>query len=610
MLNRSRHALVFSLSILILFSSWLPTAPIARAGGISQEAKLLPPPDMKPWAFGTSVALDDNTLVIGAPEAGDAINPLQSMAFVYSREGSEWSLVQTLRPNTPSLERSYVFGYSVAIDNDVIVIGAPAEESGRGAAYVFRRTERVWHQESRLTASDVSSYPPRFHFGFAVAVSKSTVVIGAPKKEDCNQFSGGAYVYVCTGSGWTEQAVLQQPAPCEYWQFGFSASIAGDTIVIGSPDPLGGGNARGAAHVFLRRIDTWTLIATVAPGGGPNQRAFQGMSVVVVDNDIVVSAPWDSDSSGAVYSFELKDAILHQGSVVKPSIPSSEPPFRFGDQVAMSVGHLAVSEPYHPLVGDQDLWPGTVSLFRGNRGGWVLQEHLFAADGASGDRFGRATAIDGDTLIVAAPQKEGPSGEFRLGAVYIYRIDSDLDGTFDSSDTCTDTDDDGFGNPGFTSNSCPPDNCQEVFNPDQADSDEDGLGDACDTCPDFVNDDTDADGVCDGMDNCITLANPIQEDRDGDGIGDVCDNCPNALNPDQRDSDGDGTGDACERIISSTPNSRPDPTSAGGNSDPGSSSNLSTLCGTGVAAAAVFLVACWTGFRRRVHVRPRHDFCT
>jgi hypothetical protein len=96
------------------------------------------------------------------------------------------------------------------------------------------------------------------------------------------------------------------------------------------------------------------------------------------------------------------------------------------------------------------------------------------------------------------------------------RIILSLDGT--PFPTCQDSDEDGVPN-GL-------DNCPSVANPGQEDGDGDGVGDACD--------------------NCLTVANPLQEDADFDGVGDACDNCASTPNPGQEDSDGDGSGDACD----------------------------------------------------------------
>ena len=140
--------------------------------------------------------------------------------------------------------------------------------------------------------------------------------------------------------------------------------------------------------------------------------------------------------------------------------------------------------------------------------------------------------------------------------------DSDSDGVGDSCDVCTDTDGDGFGNPGFPKNTCQLDNCPTIANPAQEDGDSDQAGDSCDVCTD-----TDGDGfgnpgfpknTC-SDDNCPAIANPDQADNDHDGIGNVCDpdddndgvpdvtdNCQFVANPGQEDNDQDGIGNACD----------------------------------------------------------------
>jgi FG-GAP repeat len=94
------------------------------------------------------------------------------------------------------------FGWSVALDGSTAVVGAPFKNSDTGAAYVFVRSGTAWSQQAKLTASDATSGG---QFGFSVALDGSTAVVGAPGK---NSKTGAAYVFARSGTAWSQQAKL------------------------------------------------------------------------------------------------------------------------------------------------------------------------------------------------------------------------------------------------------------------------------------------------------------------------------------------------------------------------------------------------------------------
>jgi N-acetylneuraminic acid mutarotase len=126
-------------------------------------------------------------------------------------------------------------------------------------------------------------------------------------------------------------------------------------------------------------------------------------------------------------------------------------------------------------------------------------------------RHGTAAAIIEDTVFIIGGSKTEMMGTDNSNEGFVLG-------------TCVDTDHDGYGDTDDPGNTCPcPDNCPDIFNPDQADDDGDNVGDSCDVCPGHDDlSDFDEDGVPDSCDNCPTVYNPEQIDDDDDGIGNLC----------------------------------------------------------------------------------------
>jgi uncharacterized repeat protein (TIGR01451 family) len=209
--------------------------------------------------FGISVAISGDTAVVGAfgdnTDAGD----LSGSAYVFVRPGSNWAEQAKLTASDAAASDS--FGYSVAIDGDTAVVGAPNDSDAgykSGSAYAFARSGSSWTEQAKLTAPDAAEFD---EFGTSVAVSDDTAVVGAFGDSDAGNSSGSAYVFVRSGSSWTEQAKLTASDAAANDQFGFSVAISGDTAVAGAPNDNEAAFAAGAAYVLVNVTEADLLVS-------------------------------------------------------------------------------------------------------------------------------------------------------------------------------------------------------------------------------------------------------------------------------------------------------------------------------------------------------------
>jgi hypothetical protein len=146
-----------------------------------------------------------------------------------------------------------LFGFNVAIDGETAVVGADADDTGAGtdagSAYVFVRSGTSWSQQAKLTASDAAAGD---EFGVSVAISGNTIVVGADLDDAGGSFSGSAYVFVRSGTSWSQQAKLTAGDAAAGDQFGLSVGISSETVVAGCIGDDSGGIEAGAAYVFVR----------------------------------------------------------------------------------------------------------------------------------------------------------------------------------------------------------------------------------------------------------------------------------------------------------------------------------------------------------------------
>jgi hypothetical protein len=208
--------------------------------------------------FGYAVAIDGDVAMVGAPRT-DGAGTDQGEVFLFSRDqggAGAWGLVKEIFPNSPSNDSW--FGNSVSVDGALAVIGEAWNDgtgTNRGAAYIFGRDQGGsgnWGEIERLSASDTHDGD---FFGFAVALNGSNVVIGAAWSPASGTERGQVYLFSKDEGGtdnWGEVQRLRASDAQNEDWFGFSAAIAGSYILVGAIGEDGSGAGRGAAYLFKK----------------------------------------------------------------------------------------------------------------------------------------------------------------------------------------------------------------------------------------------------------------------------------------------------------------------------------------------------------------------
>lgn len=350
------------------------------------------------------------------------------------------------------------FGFNVAIDGDTMVVGAPLEDScakgvdgddtndfcaDSGAAYVFVRSAGIWTQEAYLKASNTE---PGDHFGETVYISGDTIIVGAPSEDSCspningneNENScyqaGAAYVFVRSGTTWTQEAYLKASNPDNDDFFSIGVTISGDTIAVGAfyEDSCSAGingdetdnncNNSGATYVFVRSGTTWTQEAYLKTDY-PDPSDHFGWNLSIDQDTLVVGArdedscnndPTDNNCSnaGAAYVFVRNGATWTQEAYLKATFPDFDD--LYADDVSISNDTIVVGSVFEGscssgLNGNEldnnCTKAGAAYVYTRNGGVWTKEAYIKASNTDASDRFGNKLSISANALLIGADQE-------------------------------------------------------------------------------------------------------------------------------------------------------------------------------------------------------------
>lgn len=359
--------------------AWVETATLSSRSPVAWDR------------FGVAVAVSGDRIAVGAnfdDEAGTDVGAAH--VFDLKADGS-WIEAAQLLPSLPVSGSE--FGAALALHGDLLVIGARFDPSGPGTGLVFvfeRLSSGAWVETAVLTPGHPQSGDL---FGESLALDGDTLLVGAPGLETPKLSDGGVYVFDKQPDGsWLQTALLLSTEGPQQAHFGWAVALSGDRALIGSdladPYPLAGSLNQGAVTVLDRQSDgTWNALAELSSGAGVATYrfgqvvAFSGETILVGEGRVLQPAV---SVVGEVLAFEdvsdgegaLADATVVPGSTLRWSEP--QPSSVDGAMKAQLVGlepravvvlTLAGSDQFVP-VGPVAGGPGL-----GNAGGtvaWVL----------------------------------------------------------------------------------------------------------------------------------------------------------------------------------------------------------------------------------------------
>lgn len=355
--------------------------------------------------FGEAVALDGETALIGAVERKGYGSDF-GKAYVFVRDAGSW--IEQARLVAPDGIDNDDFGHAVALHRDTAIVTAYADDGGRGSAYVFVRGGTAWSLQAKLTAPDAA---PGDLFGQAVALDGDTAIVTA-SRDDVGAGSGSAYVFERTGATWNLSGKLYASDAGTAYSFGESVSLFADTAVIGSLGVVSGSISSGAAYVFVRTGTTWTEEARLRPLVPDDDDRFAYS--VSVDADRLVAGARGSAGGGAAYLFGRTGTTWAEERKLLPGDPDQD--HKFGEAVAIRGDLVVVGDPGHDLGGGDR---GAAYLFRRGGSSWFQAARLRASDGGTGHGLGSAVAVD--TLTTLAGGSYASFVAHHSGATHAFR---------------------------------------------------------------------------------------------------------------------------------------------------------------------------------------------
>lgn len=378
------------------------------AGDAWQEQKVSAGDGVPGTNFGYSLAISGTTAFISAYQAVIGGNHAQGAVYVYAGSAGTWTETQKLVAGDGAA--FHQFGEAIAFDGTTALIAANGVSGFQGAVYVFGQEDGTWTQTARLTAADGAALD---NFGWSVAVDGAVALIGAPYAEEgANEDQGAAYVFERVDGTWVASGRLVAPDGAAGDNFGRAVAIDGDTLLVGAVNAaIDGAKMQGAAYLFERSKGAWLPSEKLVASDGEAVDNL-GQAVALQDGIAVVGAP----IRGAAYVFERGEAGWTEARKLSPG---DNPPggAYFGYALDFD-GATIVVGALNATIGDNQ-FQGAAYVFDRDDGGWPEVGRLVASDGAAFENLGIAVGVSGADVLAGA-YYANVDGNAAEGAAYFF----------------------------------------------------------------------------------------------------------------------------------------------------------------------------------------------
>ena len=373
------------------------------------------------FGYSSSISDDGSTAIVGAQQTHAGAVLYVGAAYIFTKSGSTWIEQAALAASDQEGSDSFGTSVSISSDGNTAIVGA-FYEGGTGSAYIFTRSGATWSQQAKIVASDAESND---QFGTSVSISGdgNTVIVGAWWEDTGASNAGAAYIFVRSGTSWSQTQKIQASDKEIQDFFGISVSISsdGNTALVGAAYEDTVGAEAGAVYIFTRSGELWSQQAKIQASDAATSDSFGKSVSISSDGNTALVGAYGHDTGGAdagsAYIFTRSGSTWSQQAKIQASDAAASDLFGISVSIS-SAGNTALVGAYGQDTGGSNA--GSAYIFTRSGSTWSQQAKIQASDAEASDSFGKSVSIssDGNTVLVGAQGEDTNATD--AGAAYVF----------------------------------------------------------------------------------------------------------------------------------------------------------------------------------------------